>query len=572
MTKLLSIKPPVRPPLSLAILKVFPILSILLLLLSCQATEPRSFSWRSASGEKLPFSQLGGFPAGKENVFSAASPKNSYVLRQPAEVGEGYMVAVKMEVRSEDLVIGFSLSSDAKKNADAKKTSGEIRFAARKGQTTFYLSYPPLRPLKMLTVNVSTAATAESESPNAGKGESWATVESVSFLPAFRGFDHSEKDGYRISDGISAERSGTASSLWVFKTPFSGDSASQSLLTLRYAIRAEEDIIVNAGKKIAARCLSPKKEILIPASVFPDAASQSALSILVPDRVGLESAFITAAPPQAFRSMDPGIVLLRETLAQGEDFALYRWDLLPDVFIFDFKDYAVQDDYLKRLAFFVEKRGFAGRLARDEEIASLHGWNAHDYKTEDLARFFSTAANTEFPLNERELRLRDLLLDNGLLVRKGKEYGSREGAIISISQESPGYLRHTFLTHESSHAIFFTDGTYRDFCVALWNGMSREEKWFYILYFGWMNYDTKSSYLMAAEVQAYLIQQPTRKAEAYFTKTLPDRLLEKHPELEEPIAAYMEKFGAEFEKKARLLDAWLKNKYGFGAGTTFFLR
>lgn len=572
MTRFPLKKPLVRQPRPAAILPIFPILSILIILLSCQANELTSFAWRSASGEKLPFSQLGGFSAGKENVFSAAAPKNSYVLRQPAEVGEGYMVAVRMDIKSEGLVIGFSLSADTKKTADAKKTSGEIRFAAQKGTTTFYLSHPASKPLKMISITMTTSGAAPPANSDAKNAEPWGKVEDISILPAFRGFDHSEKDGYRISDGIGVERSGTASNLWVFKSPFAGDRSSTSLLTLRYATRAEEDIVVNAGKKIVARTLSPSKEILIPATVFPDAARQGVLSILVPDRVGLEVAYIAATSPQVAASVDPGIVLLQEPLAPGEDFALYRWDLLPDVFIFDFKDYGVQDDYLKRLAFFVEKKGFAGRLAKDEEIASLHGWNAHDYKTDDLARFFSTAARTEFPLNEREKRLRDLLVDNGLLVRKGKEFGSREGAIISISQESPGYLRHTFLTHESSHAIFFTDAKYRDFCIALWNGMSREEKWFYILYFGWMNYDTKSAYLMAAEVQAYLIQQPPKKAEAYFTKTLPERLLEKHPELEEPIEAYMEEFGAEFEKKARLLDAWLKAKYGFGAGTTFFLR
>ena len=559
-----------------------PALLSLLLLFSCQATELTSFPWKSDSGEKLPFVQLGGFPEGKENIFSAAAPTNSYALRKPVEVARGFMVAVRMDIGKENLVVGLSLASDAKKPGDAKNAEGEIRFAAQKGRTTFYLSYPPSKLLKTLVVNVTAPAAGSASGSDSRDEGVFARVEAVSILPAFRGFDHSEKEGYRISDGIAVEREGAASKLWVFNAPFEGNSTSLFILTLRYGTRAEEDIIVNAGKKIVARCLSPRMEIRIPASIFPDASSQRSLSILVPDKVGLQAAYIEtdfseAAAVQAddlgsASLVDPGIVLLQEALAPGEDFAWYRWDLLPSVFIFDFRDYGVQDDYLKRLAFFVEKKGFAGRLAKDEEIASLHGWNAHDYKAEDLARFYSTAAKTEFPLNGREIRLRDFLIDQGLLLRKGKEYGSGEGAIISVSQESPGYLRHTFLTHESSHAIFFTDSKYRDFCIALWNGMSREEKWFWILYFGWMNYDTKSAYLMAAELQAYLIQQPPKKAEEYFTKTLPERLLERHPELEEPIAAYMEEFGAEFEKKAIRLDNWLKTAYGFGAGTTFFLR
>ncbi len=255
-------------------------------------------------------------------------------------------------------------------------------------------------------------------------------------------------------------------------------------------------------------------------------------------------------------TVDPGVTLLEPPLSDSQDFTWYRWDLLPDVIIFDFRNYAAQDAYLKRLAFFVEKKGFAGRLANDTDIAALHGWNAHDYKTDDLARFFSTAEKTGFQLNAEELRLRDFLVEK--FWNRGQGIPGLNGAIISISQESPAYLRHTFLTHESSHAIFFADARYREFCISMWNGMSKEEKWFWILYFGWMNYDTSSAYLMANEMQAYLTQQPPQKAEEYFTKTLAERLLEHHPELEAPLAEYRGSYGKEFANKAGILDTWLK--------------
>ena len=288
--------------------------------------------------------------------------------------------------------------------------------------------------------------------------------------------------------------------------------------------------------------------------------------------VKLTAAYVEAIASEAAATVDPGVMLLDPPLSAEQDFAWYRWDLLPEVIMFDFRNYATQDAYLKRLAFFVEKKGFAGNLASDKDIAALHGWNAHDYKTDDLARFFSTAEKTGFQLNPEELRLRDFLVEKKLLEKRGKEYLGLSGAIISISQESPPYLRHTFLTHESSHAVFFADARYRQYCVSMWNAMSKEEKWFWILYFGWMNYDTSSAYLMASEMQAYLIQQPPQNAEEYFTKTLVERLLERHPELEAPLAAYMGAFGKEFANKAGMLDRWLRMSYGFGAGTTFFLR
>jgi hypothetical protein len=92
------------------------------------------------------------------------------------------------------------------------------------------------------------------------------------------------------------------------------------------------------------------------------------------------------------------------------------------------------------------------------------------------------------------------------------------------------------------------------------------------LYFGWMNYNTASSYLMANEVQAYLVQQAPGRAGDYFTETLVERLLEHHPELEEKIARYMEEFSGSFEARAKVLDSWLRSNYGFKAGSIYFLR
>ena len=64
-------------------------------------------------------------------------------------------------------------------------------------------------------------------------------------------------------------------------------------------------------------------------------------------------------------------------------------------------DYRVQDDYLKRLAFYVEKTGYRGRLVPEADLATLHGWNAHDYAAPDLARFYSQAAAELYQPNQK---------------------------------------------------------------------------------------------------------------------------------------------------------------------------
>ncbi|GHV83297.1 hypothetical protein AGMMS50212_06370 [Spirochaetia bacterium] len=87
---------------------------------------------------------------------------------------------------------------------------------------------------------------------------------------------------------------------------------------------------------------------------------------------------------------DPRVILnYPKELWRNKDYEYFAWDIFPSVLIFDTINYDVQDRLFKRLAFFSEKKGFRGRLARDEEIASLHGWNAHDYNSKSLVNFFN---------------------------------------------------------------------------------------------------------------------------------------------------------------------------------------
>lgn len=529
---------------------------------SCSSQSVVSFGWKSGAGAKLNFSQTGGFEKGKENLLSAAAPENAFILDKQESIGADSMLAVEVDVRREGLALSFSLSPGT------RETGPESRFAAQPGRTVFYLSPPEGGAARRLRIAVAPLSRGWSDPKD---GAALAEIRSVAEKPAFRGFERLS-DGFRVSDGISAERTESGAVRWVIERPFDAAPSQTSSLVLRYAERSDANIAIAAREKILVRCASARKETILPAAALSGNGSLSRIAVTVPAGVSAEAIYAEALTEETASRVDPGVLLLEPPFAEGQDYHWYRWDLLPDVIVFDFRDYAVQDSYLKRLAFYVEKKGFAGRLAPDGEIASLHGWNAHDYKTEDLARFFSLAARSGFPLNDKELKLRDFLVAQGLLAKRGGEYAARHGAIISITRESPAYLRHTFLTHESSHAIYFTDAAYRDYCVSLWNSMPREEKWYWLLYFGWMNYDVSSADLMANELQAYLVQQPPKSAGEYFRTTLPERVMEHHPELEEPYAAYMERFGDEFERKARMIDAWLRAKYGFGAGTTFFVR
>jgi hypothetical protein len=260
-----------------------------------------------------------------------------------------------------------------------------------------------------------------------------------------------------------------------------------------------------------------------------------------------------------------------------KNFEVFRWEQFPSILIFDTANYDVQDRLVKRLAFFVEKAGFEGQLSTDEEIAGLHGWNAHDYRAEDLARFFETARITNFPLNIEELELQQILLEQKIIVQDvsvndDSKIVPGSGAIVSISRESPEYLRYRFIVHESYHGLYFIDKEFEDFCRSRWENLNPTAKAFILQYFAYMQYDTNNVYLMANELMAYCLQQSVANAGTYFgtnlAGTLDTNQMRRHvlpPKDEEsnswPLIAEL------FTQETRAFSDYVNQRWGLRAGT-----
>ena len=203
---------------------------------------------------------------------------------------------------------------------------------------------------------------------------------------------------------------------------------------------------------------------------------------------------------------------------RDKEYELFSWNLFPDILVFDTADYGTQAAFFKRIAFYVEKKGYTGQILADSDLADKHGWNAHDYRSIDLASFFQAAADRRFELNEYELLLRDILLKNGIIGYDDKNgvYLPKKGGLISISRSSSEYLRKLFLTHEGMHGIFFSSAPYRERCFTVWERLSPEMQLYWDRFFRWMSYDSDNLYLVVNELQAYLLQQRTAEAEYYF--------------------------------------------------------
>jgi hypothetical protein len=231
----------------------------------------------------------------------------------------------------------------------------------------------------------------------------------------------------------------------------------------------------------------------------------------------------------------------------------------------------VQDRLLKRLAFFVEKTGFRGRLAPDDEIAELHGWNAHDYRAEDLARFFQAAHETNFLLLAEERELERILLNAGIIKETDAGIRGGEGGIISISRESEDYLRFRFMAHEGFHGLFFIYEDFRAFSRRRWQQLPAEAKRFFISYFNYQGYDTADEYLLINEFMGHILQQPVAQAGYYFGQALPSRIEENSwrrtslPEKDEASGTWPS-LAAAFTREAAAFSAYVENRWGLAAG------
>lgn len=271
---------------------------------------------------------------------------------------------------------------------------------------------------------------------------------------------------------------------------------------------------------------------------------------------------------------DPGFILnWPEKNWRNPDYELFEWDRFPGVLFFDTRDYAVQNDFFRRLAYYAEKTGYRGTLVRDEILQNKHGYNAHDYSAETLAAFFTKAQKENFRLNAKEYQLCDILLANKVIEKDGSGYKSGRGAVISISQNSASWLRGRFIAHEGWHGIFFTDEKFRNTVTAVYYTMDQTSLEFLKKFWHTqadLDYDMNDAYLVHNEFMAYLMQQPLSGVADYFVH-LANRasVIKGIPEL----AAYVRKNnGVQFEDAARVLNEYAFDNWGLACGRVSLVR
>lgn len=246
-------------------------------------------------------------------------------------------------------------------------------------------------------------------------------------------------------------------------------------------------------------------------------------------------------PPAAAAELPPAIpeASVEQLLAapKSDDWRVARLSNNTAVIVIEFPSLLAQGQAFNRAAAFLEKsRGSRDRVLSDAELQALVDsagdnvetfYQGHDYTGINIARFFSLAASQRVALNAQELRLRTLLLQEGVMREEGGgayTAFSRQAVIgfSAVQADNPAtkqdetidaQRRESVLLHELSHGKFFTRNDYQRACWTFWKErLSDAERRLFRDYLARNDYDPSNEELMVNETQALLMHTPDTRA------------------------------------------------------------
>ena len=256
------------------------------------------------------------------------------------------------------------------------------------------------------------------------------------------------------------------------------------------------------------------------------------------------------------------------------DWEVYSWESFPGILIIDFQNFNIQSHMLKRLSYFVEKRGYTGKIHSFTRLSGKTDWNAHNYKAKDLAAFFTEAVRSGAVLTSAESYLRELLLANGVIAKSGEGYtGGEDKGIVSVSQESTPHVRALLLTHEGYHGLFYAAPGLKELVYDLWDKLIPEAQEMWVDYLKsadvW-NYDYKNGYLLRNEMLGYMMQQ--KDFAEYFDNMMFPRLLKRVPDKAEHFQQNRDVARQAFLDTASKIGDFLLREYNLSPGNLSYMR
>jgi hypothetical protein len=462
-----------------------------LLVLGC-STRFESFPFLTAEGTRIEIRASGRATSGKEARFQPSPARPSTPV---------YRLAAPFVVPAENQSFALSYTSDIRECAltifsDRKTRLAATTLPASSGTRLRFLV--PLHRGDRIWGYTITAA------PGAARGS--LELMGAGTVPFVHGFSI-EKDVLSVdgSVGVLAASRGAVSARI---PPATQEEMARSTWMISLGLQPESAtarVVFTAGGKSAAFEISSRQSA---ARLDFARGSVDFLPRDVTVTGPLKSLQISTVPADEPLPADPGTILTWDRSAwRRPDFEVFSWGRFPRVLILDTASYDVQDGLFKRLAFFTEKAGHAGTIETPAALSEVHGYNAHDYRAEDLARFFSSAQRQGIALTTNERELARLLERNDVIRKADSGYTPGEGCIISISRSSSALLRELLLTHESFHGAFFSLPAFRDSVEKEWTSLSPVEQELWMVFLASRSYDTSDHFLVVNEFQSYLLQQ-----------------------------------------------------------------
>lgn len=204
------------------------------------------------------------------------------------------------------------------------------------------------------------------------------------------------------------------------------------------------------------------------------------------------------------------------------------------ILVIDFPTLAEQGKMFNRIVALIERIGAPRERVLDNEelarfIRSVGKTEAtlaygNDFLVAELVVFFNLADMGGIQLTAQEVALRQLLADRRLMVYRNGFYQAvtPQAVILSIPQESGGspgnppvstLARQTILMHEISHAEFYTNPAYANYCRQFWRSvMSAEQRGAIRKFLSRSSYNPDNEEMMINETQAYLLYTPDQRA------------------------------------------------------------
>lgn len=253
---------------------------------------------------------------------------------------------------------------------------------------------------------------------------------------------------------------------------------------------------------------------------------------------------------QSFEFPAPRTATFEEVLMNLErNVGAFRFSRQARVLILDFPKLSQQGAAFNRVSVLIERQraphdrvqsdqemeGYLQSVGKTQETLSY----GNNFTVGNLVVFFNRAEDQGVPLNEYERAVLGLLTRLQLVIKRTGFFQANDPGTVVLSIPQVGAapsgtqavtlpIRTAILRHELSHAEFYLNTAYADFCRAFWrDGLNDEQRAGFRNFFAHSTYDANLEEVVINEWQAYFVHTDDRTAFRGSMVGIPDEELDR---------------------------------------------